>query len=224
DGSLCPLQDVVEIAGRYDCVMVVDESHSLGVLGPRGAGLVVALGLTDKIHFRTASLAKAFVGRAGIITCSNRFSLYFRSTSLPMIFSSALLLHEIAALQKTLEIIAAADERRAALRRNAALLREGLNALGYNVEASRSQIIALEAGSEQQTIKLRDSLEERNVFGAVFCAPATAKNRSLIRLSTQSSLTTEQIHRILEVCSEIRELVELDNWPSTRRKKNIGLT
>ncbi|HLX01152.1 MAG TPA: aminotransferase class I/II-fold pyridoxal phosphate-dependent enzyme, partial [Trinickia sp.] len=66
NGSLCPLTDVVDIGTAMGCVLVVDESHSLGTHGPGGAGLVVELGLTDRVHFRTASLAKAFAGRAGL--------------------------------------------------------------------------------------------------------------------------------------------------------------
>jgi CAI-1 autoinducer synthase len=75
---------------------VADESHSLGTHGPQGAGLVAQLGLSDRVHFRTASLAKAFAGRAGLITCSTKFKGYFLSASRPAIFSSCLLSHELA--------------------------------------------------------------------------------------------------------------------------------
>jgi CAI-1 autoinducer synthase len=219
DGSVCPLIDVVSVATQYGCVILVDESHSLGTHGPRGAGLVVSLGLNDKVHFRTASLSKAFCGRAGIITCSSAFHLYFRTTSFPAVFSSALFPHELAALKKTLEIIQTSDDRRAALHHNAGYLRKGLDSLGYNVGPDVTQIIALEAGSEGDTMKLRDLLEERNIFGAVFAAPATAQNRSLVRFSVHSALSSSHLERILEVCRDIREGVQVDTWPSTARKQ-----
>ena len=63
NGSVAPLPELADIAGDTGCVLIVDESHSLGTHGPRGAGLVAALGLQDNVHFRTASLAKAFAGR-----------------------------------------------------------------------------------------------------------------------------------------------------------------
>ncbi len=85
-GSLCPLTEIVEISEENGCILVVDESHSLGTHGPHGKGLVVGLGLTEHVHFRTASLAKAFAGRAGFITCSERFSEYFRYESNPADF------------------------------------------------------------------------------------------------------------------------------------------
>jgi CAI-1 autoinducer synthase len=218
NGSICPLRDLVAVGRRYGCVLVVDESHSLGTHGPGGEGLVVSLGLAEQVHFRTASLAKAFAGRAGLITCSSRFSDYFNFTSLPAIFSSTLLVHEIAALQKTLDIIIAADERRKRLEKNAARLREGLIALGYDVSVSQSQIIPLEAGPEWRTIILRDALEARKVFGSVFCAPATAKNRSMIRLSVHADLTETQLQYLLSVCAEIRDEVRPQSWPINRKR------
>jgi CAI-1 autoinducer synthase len=218
NGSVCPLEALVDLGTRHGCVLVVDESHSLGTHGAQGEGMVAALGLGDRVHFRTASLAKAFAGRAGFITCSERFSEYFKFESNPAIFSSTLLPHEIAGLAATLEVIRDEPWRRSALFANAALLRQQLDRLGYNLNGSQSQIIALESGSERQTIVLRDALESRGIFGSVFCAPATAKNRAMIRLSINAGLTEHELTRIVDVCREIREEVSLGEWASTRRK------
>lgn len=219
-GSICPLKELVEVAERHGCVIVVDESHSLGTHGGRGEGLVASLGLSERVHFRTASLAKAFAGRAGVITCAHGFYDYFRSNALPAIFSSTLLLHEIVALQKTLDIIMSADDRRNRLVYNSNYLREGLSNLGYNVDSSESQIISLEAGAESDTMILRDALECRGVFGAVFCAPATAKNRSVIRFSIHSALSDEALDKIIDVAEDIMPEVKAWDWPSSRRKSN----
>lgn len=223
NGSIAPLTDIAAVALAHNCVLVVDESHSLGTHGENGEGLVCELGLTDQVHFRTASLAKAFAGRAGLITCSARFSEYFKFTSRPAIFSSTLLRHEVAAMAATLDVVRQEGWRRRRLHRNADYLRTELSALGYNLEGCASQIIALEAGTEQQTIVLRDALERRNVFGSVFCAPATATNRSLIRLSVNASLCRWQLERIVDACADMREEVGLSDWPSTRRlRREIG--
>ena len=218
NGSVCPLEEVVALGEKHGCILVVDESHSLGTHGRHGEGLVASLGLKDKVHFCTASLAKAFAGRAGFISCSARFSDYFKCESNPAIFSSTLLPHEIAGLDTTLRIIRSESWRRDVLHANASYLREQLDALGYNLNDSQSQIIALESGTEQQTIILRDALEARGIFGAVFCAPATPKNRALIRFSVNSTLGSADLERIVDVCRMIRDEVSLDRWPSTRRK------
>ena len=217
-GSLSPLKEIVEICEAQGCVLVADESHSLGTHGPNGEGLVVELGLADRVHFRTASLAKAFAGRAGFITCSKRFNEYFKFESNPAIFSSTLLPHEVKGLDATLSVIKQEGWRRERLHANAAYLRTRLDDLGYNLNDSQSQIVSLESGTEQQTIVLRDALESRGIFGSIFCAPATPKNRALMRFSINAELADADLERIVEVCRDIRDEVDLANWSSTRRK------
>lgn len=219
NGSVCPLKELVELAWAMGCTILVDESHSLGTHGPQGKGMVVELGLENKVMFRTASLAKAFAGRAGIITCPQGFGDFFKFTSKPSIFSSALLPHEIAGLNKTLDLIIRADSRREQLRKNTSFLRQSLDALGYNVDDSDAQIIALESGSEWNTILLRDALEKRDVFGSVFCAPATAKSRALIRFSINATLTSLQLQYIIHACKEVAVELDVDKWRSSQRKQ-----
>lgn len=218
-GSVSPLSAIAKICAAQACVLVVDESHSLGTHGPNGEGLVVELGLTESVHFRTASLAKAFAGRAGFVTCSKRFSEYFKYQSNPAIFSSTLLPHEVSGLDATLSVIGSEGWRRSRLHANAAFVRRSLDELGYNLNDSQSQIVSLESGSEQQTIVLRDALEARGIFGSVFCAPATPKNRALMRFSINAALDDSALERIVEACRNIRDEVDLASWPSTRRKQ-----
>lgn len=224
NGSICPLTEVVDIGTTQGCVLVVDESHSLGTHGDQGEGLVALLGLAERVHFRTASLAKAFAGRAGFITCSERFIDYFKFESNPAIFSSTLLQHEISGLNATLSIIQSEGWRRERLHANAEYLRSHLDELGYNLNGSQSQIISLESGSEQQSLRLKDVLEERNIFGSAFFAPATPKNRAIIRFSINCELTETELNRIIQVCADIRDEVDLASWPSTRRKRGMSLT
>ncbi len=216
-GDIAPLREIIEIAERYECITIVDESHSLGTHGPHGSGLVAEFGLTDKVHFITGSLAKAFAGRAGIIICSSRFAKYYPYMAFPAIFSSALLAHEIAGLRATIRVIRESDDRRAKLRENAKFFRDGLDALGYNI-ASQSQIISIECGLESDTELMRDALEKRNVFGSVFMTPATPKTRSLMRFSLHSGLEKQELQNVLEICAEIRDEIGMWNWKSTKRK------
>lgn len=101
-GDIAPIAKIADISQKYKCVYVVDESHSVGTHGNMGSGLVSELGLTEQVDFITLSLAKSFAGRAGLITCSERFAGYFPYISFPAIFSSTLLNHEIAGLSATL--------------------------------------------------------------------------------------------------------------------------
>jgi CAI-1 autoinducer synthase len=222
DGSVCPLREVVDVVRRHGCTLIADESHSLGTHGALGEGMVAALGLEEHVAFRTASLSKAFCERGGVIACPAAFVEWFRMHSHPALFSSAVMTYQAAAFLKTLELVRAAGDRRERLRRNADRLRAGLDGLGYDVDASRSQIMSLEAGSEYRTLFLRDLLAARGVGGAPFFAPATAPNRALLRLTAHAELTRAEIERVLELCAQARGAVELESWPSTRRKHGVS--
>ena len=218
-GALCPLVAVLEAAEQGGCMMLVDESHSLGTHGPKGAGLCAELGLSDRVHFITASLAKAFAGRAGFFTAPAHMRHYIFCTSFPNIFSSSLLPHEIAGLAATLEVIRESDDARARLHAHTKRLRESLSDLGYPIHHGSEQIIALESGTEPDTMVLRDHLEDRNVFSAMFCAPATSSKRAMMRLTLNSGLMDSELEHVESVAREIAPLVKPWDWPIARRAR-----
>jgi CAI-1 autoinducer synthase len=218
-GTFCPLADIVDVSEQYGCVIIVDETHSFGVQGPKGAGLTVALGLADRVHFRTVGLSKAVASRGGIVTGSARNMEFFRYEAYPMIFSTAVLAHEVAGFGVALDIIETEEWRRTRLHQNHAILRAGLDDLGYNVDDCDTQILSLEAGLETDVQRLREALEANDVFGSVFCAPATPKKRALMRFTVNASLTAEQIDHVLSACARIRAEVGMTGWASTRRRK-----
>jgi len=219
DGAKAPLKDFVEVCERFGAALIVDETHSFGAQGPNGAGIVVAEGLADRVHFRTVGLSKAVASRGGVIACSRRNAEYFRYESLPAIFSTSVMQHEVAGFDAVLDILVTEEWRRTALHANHAYLKAGLDRLGYNVDASWAQIIALEAGDIVQTTNLRDALEERGVFGAIFFPPATPEKRCLIRFTLNCGLSRDDLDRIIQVCADIREEVGMAEWRSTKRKK-----
>ncbi|MCC2676247.1 MAG: Glycine C-acetyltransferase [Ramlibacter sp.] len=216
-GALCPLREMVEVAERHGCMILVDESHSLGTHGPEGKGLCAELGLTERVHFITASLAKAFAGRAGFFTMPDELRPYLMCHSYPSIFSSCLLPHEIAGLAATLEVVRGSDAERAQLRRHTQRMRAAFESLGYPIGHGSEQIISLEAGPEVDTLALRDRLEESGVFGAVFCAPATSRNRSMVRLTLNSGLTEAEMERVESVARELAPVAKPWDWPIARR-------
>lgn len=218
-GSVAPLEAFVRVAESTKSVIVVDESHSLGTHGPRGGGLVPALGLSERVHFRTASLAKAFAGRAGFVTCSSQFKEFFAVEARPAIFSSGLLRHEIAWFDAATDFIAQAEDRRQQLHAITRSVRAAISDLGYNISDGSEQIIGLEAGTEPQVMTLRNALQRRGIFGAVFCSPATPKNRALMRLTLHAKLTPSDVERLVAVLAAIRDEVRLDEWSSTRRAR-----
>ena len=218
-GALCPLKEMVEVAEQHGCMILVDESHSLGTHGPQGRGLCAELGLTGRVHFITASLAKAFAGRAGFFTLPDELRPYLMCHSYPSIFSSCLLPHEIAGLAATLYVVNGSDDARQQLRANTTRLRQAFTDAGYPIQHGSEQILSLEAGPEVATLALRDTLEAHGVFGAVFCAPATSRNRSMVRLTLNSGLTEAEMAHVEGVAREIAPQVKPWEWPIARRQR-----
>ncbi|KAF3920482.1 hypothetical protein ABW20_dc0106726 [Dactylellina cionopaga] len=120
-GTLAPLLEVVRIKKKYNCVLVVDESHSFGLYGDQGKGLVHLNGLLESVDYVTASLSKAYSTRAGVIFANN--AVYVKETSYLFIFSSALMRNDIARIRAMWEVIKAADDRRHRLFESSQLLR-----------------------------------------------------------------------------------------------------
>jgi CAI-1 autoinducer synthase len=217
NGSVAPLADIASLAHTHGCVLVVDESHSLGTHGMRGEGLVASLGLNDRVHFITASLAKAYCSRAGFIACTTRFKDYFGCEALPAIFSSSLLPHELAGLSASHHVIQAEGWRRQRLRHVTRKVRGALTELGYPIADGTEQIVAFEAGQEILTGQVRDVLEHHGVFGSVFSAPATTVNRSLVRLTLNAGMSDGDVERLIEVCRDARDALKVGEWSAARR-------
>jgi CAI-1 autoinducer synthase len=218
-GALCPLVEILDVVERHGCTIVVDESHSLGTHGPAGGGLCAQLGVTHRVHFITASLAKAFAGRAGFFTAPPSMRYYVLISAFPNIFSSSLLPHEVAGLAATLEVIRHADDARTRLHANTRRLRASLTDLGYPIHQGTEQIIALEAGTEAAAMHLRDELEAHDVIGSIFCAPATSKNRAMVRLTLHASLTEAELLHVERAAKTLAPVLRPWEWPIARRAR-----
>jgi CAI-1 autoinducer synthase len=217
-GALCPLADYAEIAAESGCVFVVDESHSLGTHGAHGEGLVASLELNERVHFVTASLAKAYTCRAGFVAGPAEFREYMNSESFPAIFSSSLLPHELAAIGAAHRLVRAEGWRRTRLHQITRRVRAALAALGYPVGQGSEQIVAFEVGEERRTVAVRDILEDAGIFGSVFCAPATARNRALVRLTLNAGMSGADVEQLLAACRDRRAELAPHTWSAARRQ------
>jgi CAI-1 autoinducer synthase len=114
-------------------------------------------------------------------------------------------------------VIRTSDDARARLHANTRRLRAAIADAGYAIHQGTEQIISLEAGTEVDMLALRDALESRGVFGAVFCAPATSRNRAMVRLTLSAGLTDAEMAHVESVLREIAPLVKPWDWPIARR-------
>lgn len=216
NGSVADLEGFAAASAEGGCLLVVDESHSLGTHGAHGEGLVASLGLQDRVHFVTASLAKAYACRAGLIACPAALGLFITMTSRPAIFSSSLMPIDAAAIAAAHRIVRTEDWRRERLWRINRHLRAELEAMGYPVGMGSEQIVAFEIGTERAVMRARDVLESEGIFGSIFCPPATGKERCLIRFSLNAGLSDDQVEHFLEVCTRRRADLAPDGWSAHR--------
>lgn len=207
-GTICPLEEMVELAEKYESILIVDESHSLGTFGPNGRGVVMEKGLTDRVDLITVSLAKTFAATGGLVAGPKELCEDYKYESRMSFFSTVLEPDKVARFAKTLEIIPSLNEKRKRLFNNAKYLRKGLIDAGFDIQ-SQSPIVSIITGKNEPTIKFRDHLESNGVFGSVFCYPATPKDMALIRFTVNSEIKRRQLDVIIEMAKSGKKYLEI---------------
>ena len=189
DGSVPNLRAYVEICEEYNCVMVLDEAHSFGIVGDKGGGLAVELGLQNRIPYRTASLSKALGGHGGFIAGTRKSIDYLRFRCRSILFSSSTAEIIGAGNCAALEIAMKDASRRRVCLDMAQVLRTELQERGISAGDSMCQIVSITLNGAYTATKLYWALREKGVLASVFAYPATPKTRSLLRFSVHSMVT-----------------------------------
>ena len=188
DGDAAPLAAICELAERHGAMVMVDEAHATGVLGRRGAGLVEALGLQQRVTVQMGTLGKA-LGTFGAYVAGSRALIdLLINTARTAIFTTALPPPVVAAADAALTIVAREPERRAALRRNATQLRDGLLGLGYDVPGEAdSHILPVMVGDAGATMALSAALLERGVFAHGIRPPTVPDGTGRLRATVMAT-------------------------------------
>lgn len=215
-GSIADLVELCNLKEKYNCMLVVDESHSIGLYGSHGRGLAAMANVTDRIDFITGSLAKAYCVRAGFIAGRTQEVLYVREKSSPSIFSSALMSWDLQRLQRAIEIIYNADSKRERLLNISTKIRHAALTLKFDVEQTTlpSPIVCIVGGPNQFSKKLQSCFENAGISGAIFVAPATHINRSILRLTLHAGLSDQDVSRIIDTLEFIARYRRLE-FPHT---------
>jgi CAI-1 autoinducer synthase len=198
DGSIADLQGYVEIAERNDCLLVVDEAHSFGMIGHYGGGLAVELGLQDRIPFRTVSLSKAVGGNGGFIAGRKDAIWFLKHRARAVIFSTNPSPGTSAGNLAALRILMKEPERARRCLRMGALLREKLNERGIYPEDSGCQIISLKFNTDPLAASFYGAMRERGILLSVFTEPAVPKDTSLARFSIHCNITSDDIEKVAQ--------------------------
>jgi len=193
DGDVAPLTGIVELARRAGALVVVDEAHATGALGPGGRGAVAEAGLEGEVDVVVGTLSKA-LGSYGAYVCARREVIELLVNSArPLIFSTAPPPPAVAAALAALELLAEQPRRPEKLQAAAAVLRRELRGLGIGVPEGRTQIIPVIVGDADAAVDLCEALLARGTFAQAIRPPTVAPGTSRLRLAVTASHTASEL-------------------------------
>lgn len=198
DGDLANLKEITKLTKEHDALLMVDDSHGVGVLGPHGEGTAHHLGVHKDVTVLMGSFTKAFGSIGGFISTQKEISDYLRITARSYIFSDPILPAIVAGLLKSVEIIKKSDKQRKILLENAQYLRENLKKLGFTVLGNETPIIPVLTHSEEKAIRLSNMLFERGILAPAIRRPAVVEGKERIRLSLMANHTRQHVDNLLE--------------------------
>lgn len=204
DGDICPLPEVVRLKEEYQAFLMVDEAHSLGVLGETGRGLNEHFGIdAGCIDIFTGSLSKAIPANGGFIAAREDVIVYLKHAGAPYMFSAALSPANTAASLKALEIIDAENSRLQKLRENTDLMISGLQHIGIDTGCSQSPVIPVLCRHNEKAFALSKKLFDRGFLANAVIYPAVPVNKARLRLCCTSSQTQEVIEQFVDAVENI---------------------
>lgn len=210
DGYLANLPGICELADRYDALVMVDDSHAVGFVGPNGAGTPDHFGVRDRIDIVTGTLGKALGGASGGYT-SGRTEIvsYLRQRSRPYLFSNSVAPPIVAASLKALELVSGSGELRERLRNNTRFFREEMTKLGYKLLPGEHPIIPVMIGDAAPAVELADALLAEGVYVIAFSYPVVPMGKARIRTQMSAAHSTDDLACAIEAFAKAGRSVGL---------------
>ena len=203
-GDQAPLADIVEVKRKYGGMLLVDEAHSLGMLGEHGRGVAEQAGVEDDVDFVVGTFSKS-LGAIGGYCVSNHPQLEaVRFATRSYIFTASPSPSVIASTRAALRIMQQRPELRERLWENAHRLYDGLRELGFQVSPQVSPVVAVTIEDRDQAIAWWNELLERGAYVNLVMPPASPTVHSLLRCSVSAAHAPQQIDRILDAFAELK--------------------
>ena len=199
DGDVAPLAGLVELARRHGCMLMVDEAHGTGALGPGGRGSVAAAGLSGEVDVVVGTLGKALGGYGAYVCASGQLVELFVNTARPFIYSTAPPPPSVGAALAALSMLADRPGMVEQLRRNAATLRERLIGQGLETGGSRTQIVPVLVGDARRAMALCERTLEGGVFAQAIRPPTVPAGSSRLRLTVMANHRAEELRHAAQV-------------------------
>jgi len=202
DGDRAPLEEIVELARRYDGAVMIDEAHAVGVFGPQGGGLAAELGLEGRIEVRMGTLSKALGAYGAYVVGSRALIDFLINRARSFIYTTGLAPAMAAAANAALAVMASEPERIARLWSNAGYLRTELAAAGFNLGRSASPILPVIVGDCERALALAQGLYERGVFVSAIRPPTVPAGSARLRITPTAGHDRAQLSRAVDALVE----------------------
>ena len=200
DGDIAPLEEIVELAQRFDARVMVDEAHGTGAIGPGGRGAVADAGLEDEVDVVVGTLGKALGSYGAYVSCDAAMARYLVNTARTLIFSTALPPPAVAAAMAALELLCEQPRRVEKLQRNGDVLRAALAEHGLPVPAgSETQIVPVVLGDPREAVAASERALARGVFAQAVRPPTVPAGSSRFRLSVMASHTKTELREAAHI-------------------------
>jgi len=204
DGDIAPLPDLVQIAEKHQAIMMIDDAHASGVLGPGGKGTVAHFGLDpSRVDIQVGTLSKAIGVLGGFIAGPSHLIQWLVNRGRPFLFSTSAPPGVAAACIAALDVIRDEPERIDRLWTNTALFKAGLHDRGFDTGMSETPISPVIAGEETKAVELSHLLWEEGVFTPAIVFPTVARGQARVRTIVTADHTEEDLREALEAFEKV---------------------
>ncbi|MFI2287933.1 glycine C-acetyltransferase [Streptomyces niveus] len=206
DGYVAPLAEICDLADRYDALVMVDDSHAVGFVGPGGRGTPELHGVMDRVDIITGTLGKALGGASGgYVAARAEIVALLRQRSRPYLFSNSLAPVIAAASIKVLDLLESADGLRERLNANTALFRTEMTAAGFEILPGDHAIAPVMIGDAAEAGRMAELLLERGVYVIGFSYPVVPMGQARIRVQLSAAHSTEDVRRAVAAFADARQ-------------------
>lgn len=223
-GDIADLPPQLEVAKSYGARVYVDEAHSLGVLGPKGRGVVHHFGLNDDVDIVMGTFSKSLGSMGGFIAGDRQMVEFLKHRARCLIFTASLAPAVAGGVLKALEIMQQEPERMEQLWRNTHKMHEGFKRIGFKIGTTQTPIVPILIGSEAKAFMFTQRLFEEGVFATPAIYPAVRYGEAIVRTSYMATHTDDDLDHVLEIFEKLaKELGTFDDpaYVEPGRRRNV---
>jgi len=202
-GDIAPLDKICDLAEKYDALVMVDDSHATGFMGPNGLGSPDDMGVMNRIDVLTSTMGKALGGASGGFTTGKKEIIeYLRQRSRPYLFSNTLAPPIVTGALKALEIVRNTPLLRETLWENTLYFRSKMSSLGFDIIPGKHPIVPIMLRDEIKTVELAKAVNKKGLFVVGFSFPVVPRGEARIRVQLSAAHTKEQLDKAISIFSE----------------------